>query len=174
MQAETQAQIAKIQAQAEMQIASAAKSAILELKAYSAQLALELAEKQIRERLDPQTQDRSGQRLRERPAPRKVGASGEACSSMPQRFRIRYAQALADAVMSSCNRDWIRNRRWPNYDVQRHGARVAGVRHVLLSPAVSNTKKRAVVAPVRRNPFRSHGWFGISYTSSSTAAASES
>jgi F-type H+-transporting ATPase subunit b len=57
MQAETQAQIAKIQAQAERQIASAAKSASLELKAYSAQLAVELAEKQIREKLDTTAQD---------------------------------------------------------------------------------------------------------------------
>jgi F-type H+-transporting ATPase subunit b len=57
VQAETQAQIAKIQAQAEMQIAAAAKNASLELKAYSAQLALALAETQIRERLDSRTQE---------------------------------------------------------------------------------------------------------------------
>jgi len=57
MQAETQAQIAKIQAQAEIQIASAAKSASLDLKVYSAQLAVELAEKQIREKLDTTAQE---------------------------------------------------------------------------------------------------------------------
>jgi F0F1-type ATP synthase membrane subunit b/b' len=57
MRSETEAQIAKLQAQAEMQIASAAKTATLDLKAYSAQLAVELAEKQIRQRLDGPTQE---------------------------------------------------------------------------------------------------------------------
>jgi F-type H+-transporting ATPase subunit b len=57
VQAETEAQIAKVQKQAEMEIASAAKHASLELKAYSAQLALALAEKQIRQRLDAGTQE---------------------------------------------------------------------------------------------------------------------
>lgn len=57
IQAETQTQIAKIQSQAEMQIASAAKNATLELKAYSAQLALALAETQIRGKLDARTQE---------------------------------------------------------------------------------------------------------------------
>jgi F-type H+-transporting ATPase subunit b len=56
VQAETQAQLAKIQARAESEIASAAKHASLQLKAYSAQLALELAEKQIKQRLDAPTQ----------------------------------------------------------------------------------------------------------------------
>jgi F0F1-type ATP synthase membrane subunit b/b' len=57
VQAETQAQIAKIQARAEAEIASSAKHASAQLKAYSAQLALDLAEKQILRRLDPQTQE---------------------------------------------------------------------------------------------------------------------
>lgn len=57
VQAETEAQIRKIQTQAEMEIASATKNATLDLKAYSAQLALELAEKQIRQRLDQSTQE---------------------------------------------------------------------------------------------------------------------
>jgi F-type H+-transporting ATPase subunit b len=56
VQAETQAQISKIQSRAEAEIASAAKQASSQLKAYSAQLALDLAEKQIRQRLDGQTQ----------------------------------------------------------------------------------------------------------------------
>jgi F-type H+-transporting ATPase subunit b len=55
--AETTQTIAKIQAQAEQDIASAVKNASLDLKAQAAELALELAEKQIRERLTPQTQD---------------------------------------------------------------------------------------------------------------------
>ena len=75
IQAETQAQIAKIQAQADMQIAAAAKNASLELKAYSAQLALALAEVQIRERLDSGTPGGSGQRLRERPPTARVGGA---------------------------------------------------------------------------------------------------
>jgi F-type H+-transporting ATPase subunit b len=57
VQAETEAQIAKIQARAEMEIASAGKNASQELKAYSAQLALQLAERQIRQQLTPETQD---------------------------------------------------------------------------------------------------------------------
>jgi F-type H+-transporting ATPase subunit b len=55
---ETEAQIRKIQAQAEAEIASAAKHARQELKAYSASLALEAAERQIREQLTPQAQER--------------------------------------------------------------------------------------------------------------------
>lgn len=54
---ETARAIQKIQAHAEMEIASAAKLARQELKAYSADLAVQLATRQIRERLTPQTQD---------------------------------------------------------------------------------------------------------------------
>jgi F0F1-type ATP synthase membrane subunit b/b' len=54
---ETETQIAKVRRQAQMEIASATKHASLELKAYSAQLALGLAEKQIRQRLDQHTQE---------------------------------------------------------------------------------------------------------------------
>jgi F-type H+-transporting ATPase subunit b len=54
---ETAAQIAKIQAQAHSEIASAAKHATLELRAYSAKLAVELATRQIRDRVTPQVQE---------------------------------------------------------------------------------------------------------------------
>jgi F-type H+-transporting ATPase subunit b len=57
IQAETEAQIAKVRRQAEMEIASATRHARGDLKAYSAQLALELAEKQIRQQLDPRAQE---------------------------------------------------------------------------------------------------------------------
>lgn len=57
VRAETEVQIRKIQAQAEAEIASAAKHASQELKAYSAQLALGMAEQQIRNRMTPQAQD---------------------------------------------------------------------------------------------------------------------
>jgi F-type H+-transporting ATPase subunit b len=57
VRAETEAQIAKVRKQAETEIASATKHASVELKAYSAQLALELAEKQIRQQLDSRTQE---------------------------------------------------------------------------------------------------------------------
>jgi F-type H+-transporting ATPase subunit b len=50
-------EIAKIQAHAESEIASAGKAARMELKRYSAQLAVELAERKIRARMTPQTQD---------------------------------------------------------------------------------------------------------------------
>ena len=53
----TAAEIAKIQAHAEQEIASAGKAARMELKRYSAQLAVELAEQKIRARMTPQTQD---------------------------------------------------------------------------------------------------------------------
>ncbi|HYO84395.1 MAG TPA: hypothetical protein VES20_23535 [Bryobacteraceae bacterium] len=58
VRAETEAAIRKIQAQAEAEIASAAKLASQELKAYSAGLAMELAEQQIRGRIDGGAQDR--------------------------------------------------------------------------------------------------------------------
>jgi len=55
--AETAQSIAKIQAQAEQEIATAAKNATLELKAQAAGLAMDMAEKQIRGRINAQTQD---------------------------------------------------------------------------------------------------------------------
>jgi F-type H+-transporting ATPase subunit b len=53
----TAAEIAKVQAHAEQEIASAGKAARAELKRYSGQLAVELAERKIRARMTPQTQD---------------------------------------------------------------------------------------------------------------------
>ena len=53
----TAAEIAKIQAQEEQEIAGAVKAARLELKRYSAELAIGLAEQKIRARMSPQTQD---------------------------------------------------------------------------------------------------------------------
>ena len=50
-------EIAKIQAQAEQEIASAAKAARTELKRYAAQLAVGLAERKIRGRMTPAAQD---------------------------------------------------------------------------------------------------------------------
>jgi F-type H+-transporting ATPase subunit b len=55
--AETAQSIAKVQAQAEQDIASAAKTASLDLKAQAAELAIGIAEQQIRARLTQQTQD---------------------------------------------------------------------------------------------------------------------
>jgi F-type H+-transporting ATPase subunit b len=52
----TAAEIAKIQAQAEQDIASAGKAARTELKRFSAGLAIGLAEKRLRERMNPETQ----------------------------------------------------------------------------------------------------------------------
>ena len=52
----TAAELAKIQANAEQEIASAGKAARMELKRYSAQLAVELAEQKIRARMTPDTQ----------------------------------------------------------------------------------------------------------------------
>lgn len=57
LRAETETQIRKVQAQAEAEIASAAKHASHDLKAYSAQLALQLAEQQIQNRMTPATQE---------------------------------------------------------------------------------------------------------------------
>lgn len=53
----TVAEIAKIQAHAEQEIASAGKAARMELKRYSAELAIRLAEQKIRARLTPETQN---------------------------------------------------------------------------------------------------------------------
>jgi F-type H+-transporting ATPase subunit b len=54
---ETAADIAKVQQHAQQEIESAGKAARMELKRYSAELALELAEKKIRSRMDPAVQD---------------------------------------------------------------------------------------------------------------------
>ncbi len=55
--AETAHDIARMQAQAEHEIASAAKNASLDLKAQAAELAMGIAEREIRGRMTPQTQD---------------------------------------------------------------------------------------------------------------------
>jgi F-type H+-transporting ATPase subunit b len=55
---ETEAQIRKVQAQAQAEIESAAKHAAHDLKAWSAQLALQQAERQIRDRMTPDKQER--------------------------------------------------------------------------------------------------------------------
>ncbi len=50
------AEVAKIQAHAEQEIASAGKAARTDLKRYSAELAIDLAEKRLRDRMNPETQ----------------------------------------------------------------------------------------------------------------------
>ena len=57
MAQQTQAEIAKIQAHAEQEIASAGKSARMALKRYSAELAMGLAEQRVRARMTPATED---------------------------------------------------------------------------------------------------------------------
>jgi len=53
----TEAEIAKMQAHAETEIVSAGKAARMELKKYSAELAISLAEERIRDRMNPQAQE---------------------------------------------------------------------------------------------------------------------
>ncbi|MFN7998003.1 MAG: ATP synthase F0 subunit B [Bryobacteraceae bacterium] len=55
---ESDSELAKIRQHVEDEIAAAGKGARLELRRYSAQLALELAEQKIAARLTPETQDR--------------------------------------------------------------------------------------------------------------------
>ncbi|HUS05969.1 MAG TPA: ATP synthase F0 subunit B [Bryobacteraceae bacterium] len=57
MQSESTQQLAKLEAHAQQEIASAAKNATLDLKSAAAELALKLAEQQIRNRVTPQVQD---------------------------------------------------------------------------------------------------------------------
>ena len=57
VRAETEQQLAKIQAQGEAEIAAAAKTASQQLKAHAAELALKLAEDQLRGRLTAQDQN---------------------------------------------------------------------------------------------------------------------
>jgi F-type H+-transporting ATPase subunit b len=54
---QTASDIAKIQAHAEQEIAAAAKAARSELKRYTAELAVGLAEQKVRARMTPQTED---------------------------------------------------------------------------------------------------------------------
>lgn len=63
LRAETEAQIRKIQTHAEGEIAAAARHARKELKAWSAQLALDLAEQQIRSRMSPPVQEQLADRF---------------------------------------------------------------------------------------------------------------
>jgi len=57
MRQETQRELAKIQANAGHDIASALKSAKIELKSYSGQLAIHLARNKVRQRMTPADQD---------------------------------------------------------------------------------------------------------------------
>jgi F-type H+-transporting ATPase subunit b len=57
MERQTAAEIAKIQAHSEREIASAGKAARMELKRYAAELAVQLAEQKVRARMTPDTQD---------------------------------------------------------------------------------------------------------------------
>lgn len=57
LRAETGEQVAKIQAQARREIASAAKAARQQLREHAAGLALRLAERNVRARMTPETQD---------------------------------------------------------------------------------------------------------------------
>src|SRR5438270_612159 len=57
MAQQTEAEIAKIQAHAEQEIASAGKTARMALKRYSAELAMGLAEQKVRARMTPETED---------------------------------------------------------------------------------------------------------------------
>jgi len=54
---QTAAEIAKIQAHSEQEIASAGKAARMELKRYASELAVELAEQKVRARMTPDAQD---------------------------------------------------------------------------------------------------------------------
>jgi len=54
----TAAEIGKIQSHAEQEIASAGKAARMELKRYTAHLAVALAEQRLQSRMTPETQDR--------------------------------------------------------------------------------------------------------------------
>ncbi len=54
---ETERELAKIQAQTDQEIASTLKAAQMELRAYAANLALEMAREQIRNRMNPEVQD---------------------------------------------------------------------------------------------------------------------
>ena len=57
LQRETAVELARMQAHALQEIEASGKASRLELRRYSAHLALELAEKKIRERMTPQTQE---------------------------------------------------------------------------------------------------------------------
>jgi F-type H+-transporting ATPase subunit b len=54
---ETERELAKIQTNADHEIANALKTAQIELKSYSAQLAVDLARKKVREKMTPTDQD---------------------------------------------------------------------------------------------------------------------
>ena len=57
MAQQTEAEIAKVQAHAEQEIASAGKAARMALKRYAAELAMNLAEQKVRARMTPDTED---------------------------------------------------------------------------------------------------------------------
>ena len=75
MRQQTESEMAKIRTHAEQDIASAGKAARLELKRYSAHLAIRLAEQKIQVRMTPETQDtlvRGFVRELDRPSPART------------------------------------------------------------------------------------------------------
>jgi F-type H+-transporting ATPase subunit b len=60
---DTERELAKVQAHADQEIASALKAAQLELKSYSARLAVDLARQKVRDRMTPADQDALVQRF---------------------------------------------------------------------------------------------------------------
>ena len=93
MAQQTEAEIAKIQAHAEQEIASAGKAARMALKRYSAELAMGLAEQKVRARMTPETEDALVQGF-----VRNLNRKSEMTLSA---VATRYAKALADVTTAS-------------------------------------------------------------------------
>ena len=127
-----------------MEIASAAKTATLELKAYSAQLALELAEKQIREKLDRAQDELANAFVNDLRQEKSAQAGADSShdrklllSDTPGRWRMRMLEPEAGMDPKQALAEL---RAFNNHFAIRE------LRNVLLSPAVSNTKNAPLCA----------------------------
>ena len=97
---ETQRELAKIQTNADHEIASALKTAQLELKSYSAQLAIELARAKVRERMTPDDQDALVRNFVTIWRAKIPKARPRRYRLMPAAVASRYARALVDVVLA--------------------------------------------------------------------------
>ena len=153
---ETAAQIAKVQVRAESEIASAGKQASIQLQAYSAQLALDLAEKQIRQRLDTR-------RKAILPEPLLKNCDTRIVVSYRRRT-VGMQNALCTPLRTSasrgrgCSRDRPGSQANPRRteDVQRHAARIARASagsalarrvHARSDPLLPDSQKSAILPP---------------------------
>ena len=152
---ETERELAKIQTNADHEIANALKTAQIELKSYSAQLAVDLARKKVRDRMTPPIRIRWSRRSRPIWA-----ADPSRLKPMPAAVASRYARALVDVVLGPKSRVDADRVRQDLRSFEQALANSLELGNALASPAVKRPRKRSVItrlaqaldlSPVARN-----------------------